>query len=141
MKLSIREWRPAHLFGAWATYWALLAGVTLARPLQLLLRLRGNDVHGTASAHLDDGIFTAHLSVADAVWNATVPLGTMFGWIAGPPLAIWLVFMATRPSRSQWSGAPAPALDAPPAPALGAADVPPPNPPREQRTVERERVR
>lgn len=141
MRLSIREWRPAHLFGAWVTYWALLAGVTLARPLQLLLSLRGGDAHGTASAHLDDGVLTAHVSVADAAWNLSVPLGTMFGWIAGPPLVIWLVFMATRPSRNRWGAVPAPALDAPPAPALGAADPTPPNPPREQRTAERERVR
>lgn len=141
MKLSIREWRPAHLFGAWVTYWALLTGVTLSRPLQLLLKLRGSGTHGTASASIDDGLFTAHLSAGDAVWNMSVSLGTMFGWIAGPPLAIWLVFMATRPSRSALVGAPAPAMDAATAPALHAGESPPDYPPDRVRDVERERVR
>lgn len=141
MKFSIREWRPAHLFGAWVTYWALLAGVTLARPIQLLLRLRGSDLHGSASAHFDNGVFTAHVGVGDAVWDASVHLGTMFGWLAGPPLVIWLVFMATRPSRTTAYAIPAPAVDAVPSPALDRGDVPPEFPSGERRGGERARVR
>lgn len=141
MKFSIREWRPAHLFGAWITYWVMLAGVTLARPLQLLLRLRGSDLHGTASAHFDNGVISAHVGVGDAVWDASVHLGTMFGWLAGPPLVIWLVFMATRPSRSAAFAVPAPAVDAARVPAVGAGDRPPDSPAEERRAGAREEVR
>ncbi len=145
MKFSIREWRPAHLFGAWVSYWAILAGVTLGRPLLLLTRLRGDEVHGSASAHFDNSLFTAHVDVGRSAWDMTASLGTIFGWIAGPPLVIWAVYMATRPSRSALAMAPAPALDAMPTPtttpALDAGDARVNLGSGERRAAERERVR
>lgn len=125
MKFSISEWRPAHLFGAWVSYWVILAGVTLARPLWLLSQLRGGDAHGTASAHFDNALLTAHVEVGRQVWEMSAHLGTITGWLAGPPLAIWAVYMATRPPRSAMyaAPAPAPALDAPSARELDAGEL------------------
>jgi Na+/glutamate symporter len=129
MKFSIREWRPAHLFGAWVSYWVILAGVTLARPLRLLGQLRGGEQHGTASAQFDNALFSAHFEVGGQVWDMSAHLGTICGWLAGPPLVIWAVYVATRPSQRAMlaapapAPAPAPALDATSARELGAGDV------------------
>lgn len=141
MKFSIREWRPAHLFGAWVSYWVILAGVTLARPLRLLSQLRGGNAHGTASAHFDNALLTVHVEVGRQVWEASAHLGTICGWLAGPPLVIWAVYMATRPSQTALHSAPAPALGATSAREVGAGEAQREDPGRELRVRARERVK
>ena len=77
--ISIRRWQARHLFIAWGVYWAGLLAVVAARPLieyWRITRLPGG--HGTIKYTFDGGMLAPSL------------------WIAGPPLALFLIWLATR---------------------------------------------
>jgi hypothetical protein len=80
--LPLRQWRATHLFRAWVAYWAALLAVTAWRPLVEYWRIsRSPSGHGTVSYGYSGGL---------------LPLAL---WIAGPPLLMFAVWVATR-SRS-----------------------------------------
>jgi hypothetical protein len=117
------RWRPRHLLAAWGVYWAALAGVVLGRPAQLAWRLaNGPEGQGTASAGFENAVL--HLRIADDAghaWAGSAHLLTIALWVAGPPLLLWLLWLALRP-RSAARGTAAPAAPAP-APALRGAGL------------------
>jgi len=118
------RWRPRHLLAAWGVYWATLAVVVLGRPAQLAWRLaNGPEGHGTASAGFENAVL--HLRIADDAghaWAGTAHLLTIALWVAGPPLLLWLLWLALRP-RSAMREAPAPAVAAPALRGAGLDDV------------------
>lgn len=75
-------WRS--LVGAWGTYWAGLAAVTLGpftRYVWELARLPRN--HGSASLSVgDDGIHLSALRDWATAWSGSVGLGTFARWVA-----------------------------------------------------------
>jgi hypothetical protein len=76
--ISIRRWQARHLFMAWGLYWVGLLAVVASRPLLEYWRLKRSSGHGTVSYTFD---------------------GEMLGpslWIAGPPLVLFLIWLATR---------------------------------------------
>ena len=77
--ISIRRWQARHLFLSWTAYWfALLAFVTW-RPLVEYWRItRSPGGHGTVGLTYSGGALQAAL------------------WIAGPPLLIFLAWLATH---------------------------------------------
>jgi hypothetical protein len=77
--LPIRRWRASHLFRAWLAYWILLIANVAWRPLLEYWRV----------THSPDG----HGSVTYAYSGS--PLRAAL-WIAGPPLALFVVWVATR---------------------------------------------
>lgn len=103
MALSIRRLGVGHLVGAWGAYWVGLAGVTLApfaRWVVDLNRIPGS--HGSASLSIGDaGVTLAALRDNVTVWSGVAPLLDVALWIAGPPLLLWLAWLALRPSRSE----------------------------------------
>jgi hypothetical protein len=77
--LPIRQWRASHLFRAWAVYWVALLAVVAWRPLREFWRIsRSASGHGTVGVTYSGG---------------TLPLAL---WIAGPPLALFVMWLATR---------------------------------------------
>jgi hypothetical protein len=108
MAFSIRRLGVGHLLGAWAAYWAGLAGITLgpfARWVWDLNRIPGS--HGSASLSVGDaGLSLIALKDNVTVWTGVAPLSQVALWIAVPPLLIWLAWLALRPSRWQEDGAP-----------------------------------
>jgi hypothetical protein len=77
--ISIRRWQARHLFTAWGLYWAGLLAVAATRPLVeywRITRLPGG--HGTIKYTFDGGMLAPSL------------------WIAGPPLVLFLIWLATR---------------------------------------------
>ncbi|HVZ49540.1 MAG TPA: hypothetical protein VG916_12205 [Gemmatimonadaceae bacterium] len=117
---SLRRWRPAHLLMAWGAYWLALIPVGLSSPVLALWRLRrlGALEGSTLSAGVSDWV--ANLSVTrngTPVWNGSVSLLAIALWAAGPPLALWLAWIANRPPLRHDESVLAPrSSDAAPAP-------------------------
>lgn len=96
--LSLRRWRPGHLLASWAAYWAGLAGVTLG-PLALRAYRVSQlpDGHGTIAASFDNGLLSFTVAEQGAnTFVATAPFGAAIMWVVGPPLVLWLVWLAVR---------------------------------------------
>jgi hypothetical protein len=77
-EMRVRAWSARHLFASWLVYWAVLLAVVAGRPLWRYWQLQRGDSHGTVS-----------LTYAGSM--SAVAL-----WIAGPPLILFLVWLATR---------------------------------------------
>lgn len=93
--------RPGQLLAAWSAYWGVLALVTLGRPLAAIWRLRRGPEDGgsSASVHFDDGLLRA--TVVDhgtTVWSGSASFATIAMWVVGPPLLLWLLWLARRPA-------------------------------------------
>lgn len=100
--LSIRRWHAAHLFGAWVAYWVLLVLVALGRPLLLVRRIAAlPEGRSSASASFGNGGFDARM-IADGatLWHGHASYGAVVLWVVLPPLLLWLLWVALRPSRA-----------------------------------------
>jgi hypothetical protein len=92
MRLTGRRFRLLHLVLAWGGYWAALALATFGPALWALSR---PGVHGDAQASLGDGGIRLVVSAAGGtLWSGAAPLRTVALWIAGPPLVLWLLWLA-----------------------------------------------
>jgi hypothetical protein len=102
MQLSIRRWRPSHLFASWTAYWVGLAAVTLAPTARAVWRAtRLPDGGGTISAAYDNGLLNVTVVERGVqTFAAAAPFGSAVLWIVGPPLALWLVWLAVRERRT-----------------------------------------
>ena len=97
MELSMRRWRPGHLLASWAAYWAGLAGVALGPLVPAVWRATRAGAHGTISAGFDNGLLTASVVEGGVkTLAASTTLGAALAWIIGPPLVLWLVWLAVR---------------------------------------------
>lgn len=101
MEWSIRRWRPGHLLASWAAYWAGLAAVSLgpiswtAWRVTLLPEGKGEISVGLSNS-------TLHFTVIEEgvrTVTATTSLGIAIAWVIGPPLALWLLWLAVRSRR------------------------------------------
>lgn len=98
--LSIKQWRPRHLFRAWLAYWVALAGVTLSPAIMAILRVSGPGGKGSASAGFNNGMLNLIVKSADGTtWSGFASLQSVAFWIAGPPLVLWAIWLMTRPTR------------------------------------------
>ena len=97
MALSLSRWQPRHLLLAWAAYWLVLVA-SVARPaLWAAIRaLSAPDGHGTMSASMDSGMLTFKVSTDALVYTGSASLTSIALWIAGPPLVLWMLWLATR---------------------------------------------
>jgi hypothetical protein len=100
MAFGLGRWRPRHLLMGWGIYWALLACFTLGSGALAVWRMTRPDRHGSVSASFDDGLLRVSV-IGDGVtaWSGSADLGTLALWIAGPPLLLWLAWLASRPRR------------------------------------------
>ena len=118
--LPFSRWRPRHLLVAWSAWWAGLAAATLGPSVVAIREVtRLPKGEGRVELAYDDGLFTLMTSASEVVTHtASASLLEIALWVAGPPLLLWALWLATRTRRE---GA---ALEAGPvsAPALGAAD-------------------
>ena len=77
--IPFRQWQARHLFRSWVVYWAALLAVIAWRPLLEYWRIsRSATKHGTVSVGYSGGMLPMAL------------------WIAGPPLVMFLIWLATR---------------------------------------------
>jgi hypothetical protein len=77
--IPLRQWRATHLFRAWLAYWVALLAVVAWRPLLEYWRITSSP--------------TGHGSVGYTYSGSMLSLAL---WIAGPPLALFVMWLATR---------------------------------------------
>jgi Na+/glutamate symporter len=98
MELSIRRWRPGQLLASWATYWVGLAAATLGPAASVVWRATHlPEGHGTINAGFNNS--TLSFTVIEEglkTFEASASVGTVLAWLIGPPLALWLVWLAVR---------------------------------------------
>jgi hypothetical protein len=93
----LRRWQAKHLLVAWIVYWVLLIGISLRSFLAAAMRAL-NAPHGLGSigANVDNGTFVLKSAVGAQSWTQSMSLTAMTLWFAGPPLVLFLVWLATR---------------------------------------------
>jgi hypothetical protein len=93
----LRRWRARHLLVAWIVYWVALLVVSLNSALGAATRaLAAPDGHGSIGATVENGNFLLKVTTEGQTWTGTASLTTMALWFAGPPLVLFLVWLATR---------------------------------------------
>ena len=104
------------LYGACAAYWAALPVAALWTPATTFLRLRDR-MPGRAALTLnlagDEGIALQLTADAASVWSGAISYLALAGWLAGPPLVLWAVWLWWAGRDVQRGGVPQPAGAAP----------------------------
>jgi hypothetical protein len=98
MELSMRRWKTGQLLLGWGAYWAGLIGIAAGPAIRATWHATHlPDGHGSVNAGVNDGVLRYEV-IAEGVktWVGTVPLSTMFLWLIGPPLLLWLVWLLVR---------------------------------------------
>lgn len=107
-----KTWSVGALVAGWAGYWATLAAVALTPPVALLMKLsKAPPNTSDAAFSFGNTAITATIhSQGQEVWALhTTPLAVAL-WIAGPPLAMWALWMWRRGHERDSAAASAPAL-------------------------------
>ena len=101
---TLERWKVGGLLGAWCAYWAALVGVTIGPGLLTAWRLtHGRGSHGRITASVDSGRLLLDVNQAVAAggrWTFSTSLTTALLWTAVPPLALWVLWLVSRPRRS-----------------------------------------
>lgn len=98
----LERWKAGALLGSWIVYWAALLGVTIGPGLLKAWRLtRQVGSHGSMSASIDGGklLFIVNDTGSAGVWSFSTSVATALAWIALPPLALWVLWLISRPRR------------------------------------------
>jgi hypothetical protein len=93
----LRRWRAKHLLVAWIVYWVALIAVFLHSALGAAARaLAAPHGQGSIGASFDNNNFILKVTTNGQTWTGTTSFTTMALWFAGPPLLLFLVWLATR---------------------------------------------
>ena len=93
----LRRWRAKHLLIAWIVYWVVLILVSLRSALGVVARgLTAPGSHGSVGASFENSNFILKVTTDAQTWTATTSFATIALWFAGPPLLLFLVWLATR---------------------------------------------
>jgi len=134
--LGLQRWKPGTLLATWLAYWAVLFGVSIGPGLLAAWRLtHAPGSHGNASASFDNGklLFDVNDAAGAGAWSFHTSMAAAIAWIAIPPLALWVLWLVSRPRRdAQPAGDPA-LLDAPQPVAPAPSGVPSRAPERVER--------
>lgn len=98
--LSFRRWRPRHLLASWLVYWLGLGAVTLGPAIAAIWRVVGVNTGSVNASMGDNGITLNVVLNGGTVYEGTTSLMRLAMLVAGPPIALWIAWMARRPSRS-----------------------------------------
>jgi hypothetical protein len=109
MKLSLRSWRPRHLFAAWCAYWAGLALITLWPAIAAGWRI-SQQAHGNGSvsgSFGNDGIAATIVESGKTTWAGSITPAHLALLIGAPPLILWLIWLmrASRTNNAEKPGA------------------------------------
>lgn len=98
---SIKRMRTRGLLASWAVYWLGLA-LTLAPAAGAVWRATRSGGKGEVSASVGDWVVSLTVKSAGAsIWTGSVHMLTLALLIAGPPLALWLLWVALRPRPAE----------------------------------------
>ena len=112
---GLRRWKAGTLLATWVAYWTGLVGISLGPGLVKAWRLtRAPGSHGTVSASFDGGklLFNVNDAVGAGAWSFGTSMAAAVAWIAIPPLALWVLWLMSRPRRDAHVAAAPAMLDA-----------------------------
>ena len=93
----LRRWQARHLLVAWIVYWVLLVGISMRSAIAAAMRaLNAPHGLGSISASVDGGNFVLKASVGADTWSRSMSMTSMALWFAGPPLLLFVLWLATR---------------------------------------------
>jgi len=108
MTFSFRRWRPRHILLAWSAYWVGLVLVKLWPAIVAGWRMSQQaQSHGSANASMTDGILSANIiESGHTTWAGSISVLTLAFLIAGPPLLLWLAWLAgsSRTNHAEGKG-------------------------------------
>jgi len=125
--LGLQRWKPGALLATWLAYWAALIGVSIGPGLLEAWRLtHAPGAHGKASASWDNGklLFDVNDAAGAGAWSFHTSMGAAIAWIAIPPLALWVLWLISRPRRDAHQAGDRVMLPAPQPVATAAPGVP-----------------
>ena len=96
------RWKAGALLGTCVAYWVALVGVTIGPGLLKAWQLtRAAGSHGTMSASIDGEklLFIVNDTGTAGAWSFSTSVAAALAWIALPPLAIWVLWLISRPRR------------------------------------------
>jgi hypothetical protein len=103
--ISLRRWRPRHLFLAWCAYWIGLLIVTLWPAMTAAWRLSRPTGHGSASVGFSDGLLSATISDAgQTMWSGSISFLSLSLLLTIPPLLLWLAWLASSSRMNNADG-------------------------------------
>jgi hypothetical protein len=79
--MFLRTWRVRHLVGSWIAYWVVLLLVSLREPIRKYIDIQRSGGAGSVSASVSGDAMTLL-------------------WIVGPPLLLFVLWLAARPKRA-----------------------------------------
>lgn len=93
----LRRWRAKHLLLAWIAYWVLLVLVGLRSAIAAVISaLNAPKGLGSIGVNVGDGLAKLTVSSGAGTWTGSMSLTALALWLAGPPLLLWLLWVATR---------------------------------------------
>ena len=97
----LRGWNVRHLLSAWIAYWVALVILAVGSPALRVWRLTHDPAsHGSATGSLNNDVISATVVQNGAtVWAGSVHMVVLVLWLVGPPLALYLFWLRSRPSR------------------------------------------
>jgi len=97
----VRSWSAGKLFVSWIGYWILLIAVGLGRAIPAIWRAtHAEQGKGSLSLSFGDGGFTLSVFEKGAtIYAGTIHLLPLALLVAGPPLALWVLWIASRSRR------------------------------------------
>jgi hypothetical protein len=96
---NLSRWRPRQLVFAWSAYWVSLGLITLGPAIAAILRMSAPGGKGSVNGSITDGVFSLSVVRDGAnLWHGSAGLLSIAAWVAGPPIALFLLWLARRPS-------------------------------------------
>lgn len=100
---GLERWKAGGLLGTWVAYWVALVGATIGPGIIAAWRLTHRPgSRGSVSASVDNArllIDVKDASITSGVWHFDASIAIVLAWIAIPPLALWLLWLVSRPRR------------------------------------------
>lgn len=102
MKSLFARWRPGHVITAWVAYWIGLAGVTLTPTILAIIRAASAPKDtANVGASMSNSVLTITVSQFGKVTHTgSASLLQIALWVGLPPLALYALWMFTRPRRT-----------------------------------------
>jgi hypothetical protein len=94
-----RRLRPRDLFASWAAYWLLLS-LQLLPAVSAIWRATHSPNKGSVTASVGDWALSLSVNVAgQTIWSGSRHMLALALLVAGPPLLLWLLWVAMRPKH------------------------------------------
>ncbi len=98
----MRRWGLRGLLASWAAYWVGLIAIRLGPAVGPIWTATHSTAHGTVSVSTGSDAFSLVVTTGGATtYTTSIGVLPLVLWLALPPLALWFLWLASRPSARQ----------------------------------------